>query len=209
MLAPLAAGTTETVITLSSGVVFLCFVMLALFMLSRMIPAGKRRHKPLPYETIVDPNPPEPVVGTAGVTVVVCATLAWAVSHLSVIFVWALTGWWVPRSMASASIALYFTAGVLISMVGAAMLLACRAQGRRAISWGLFLLSLAAFFGGVVSLLMTSSQQLTDMGRTVALYVAVGFAVHLAIDTAIGAAAQQVGKGRSQLGAVPDGEAAE
>jgi len=185
------AGTTTTII-------LLLFALLAIWIVVRQLRAYGRIMAParrgLPYEPVVDPNPPDLVARTPGVVAVSVGSFVWAGSHFVAAMVWVATGYVVERTVKSVVVAVYLCAAAFVTAIGAMMLLRCERYGRRALGMGQFLFALAAFFGIAVAVLLPRGQEIPSQWFTVAFYIAVGMALHLLIDTMLGAAAQHVGK---------------
>jgi hypothetical protein len=153
-----------------------------------------RRAPGLPYEPVPDPNPPDPVVRTGGVNAVSLAALIWAGLHVLAAAAWLATGYPVARTIRLTLVAVYLCAAAAVTAIGAVMLLRCERYGRRTLAMGQFLFSLAAFMGIAMALLLPRGEDIPSQWFEVAAYAAICMAIHLVIDTLLGAAAQHVGR---------------
>jgi len=179
-----------TAIVLLLALLAIWVVMRQLRVYSRTIRVAPAR---LPYEPVVDPNPPPKVVRTNGVVTVAAAVLIWAWLHIISAAVWAATGYVVHRTVVSFAVAVYVVAAGAVTTIGSLMLLRCERYGRRTIAMGQFLFALAAFMGTAVALLMPRSKDVPSEWYVVAAYLAGVMAAHLLVDAVLGAAAQRVG----------------
>ena len=176
-------------------VVLVIFGWLALSVMYRFAQAIRSgRGLRLPYQPVVDPNPPAPVRRTAGVLLVGWAGIGWAAIHVAAIALWWTTGWWGERTAVFGVWAIYLCWASATTATGAVMLLARRPYGRRAISLGQFLFVLGAFMGAVIALLSMGAESVSAEMKRIGLIVGILLAAHLVIDAAIGSAGQHVGK---------------
>lgn len=184
------------VIQIAAGLIVAAISGLAVFSLLRRWAQAIRypRGAPPGYRPVLDPNPPAPVVRSPWVWVVGCAGLVWAAGHLTAAATWCATGWWVDRSATGGMVAAYFCWAAITTSIGSAMLLARQPYGRRAVALGQFLFVLGAFMGLAISLLVPLMEQLPTWTREMAPTLAAALLAHLVIDTAIGYAAQRVGR---------------
>lgn len=148
----------------------------------------------LPYEPVVDLFPPAPVERTGWVIVIGLAAVVWSAGHLSMAVVWSLTGLWVERTGSAAVAASYLCFGAALTGIGGGMLLGRVAYGRRMISWGQFLLCVAAFMGLAISLMLPNSRDVPEHWRAAAYGISIFAGAYLLVGTVVGAAAQHVGK---------------
>jgi len=99
------------------------------------------------------------------------------------------------------------TAGVYLGIAsmlaawGGLMLLANRAQGRRALSWAGYLFSALGMLGLGIALVVAGSKEASIQQRDIGGIAAIVLAVHLAIDVTIAALAQRVGLPKTTGGA--------
>ncbi len=162
---------------------------------ARLFARSIRRGAPgLPYEPVPDPNPPAPVEPTAGVGTLGVLALVWAGAHFAVAFWWARTGRYVERTVAAGAVVTYFVLAAVVTVIGAVMLLRRRPYGRRGIALGQFLFAIASLMGVAVALVIRGSEDVPLFWRERAIHLAVGFALHVIAATAIGTAAQYVGR---------------
>ncbi|MHC4981928.1 MAG: hypothetical protein ACYTF6_02025 [Planctomycetota bacterium] len=179
-------------------IIILLFALAAIWIVIRqlrvygravLLPRAERRYEPIP-----DPNPPDPVVRTGGVVAVSVVALIWSGAHFLSAVAWAAAGYPVERTFRFALVATYFCAAALVTAIGALMLLRCERYGRRTLAMGQFLFALAAFMGIAVALLLPRGEDVPSQWFEAAAYAAVCLMLHLVIDTALGAAAQRVGR---------------
>lgn len=155
---------------------------------------GWRRRRAEPYIPIEDPHPAAPVTLSAGVITTSSLVVLWSAVHLGMVAWWAVTGYLVPRKFLWVSAGVYACFAALVSGVGGMMLFGCRPFGRKMVAWGQFLLGLMGCLMLAASLMVPSDPRSPEPLRAIGYYLAVVFAVHMAIDVALGASAQRAGR---------------
>ncbi len=145
------------------------------------------RGQSLPFERVIDPAPPDPVVAGGDVRTAAGLAIAWAALHVAVVAVWLAGRFFIPLTMLSALWATYAIGLAVATGVGAAMMMQRRPFGRRLVGISQMLLALAAML--VLAVVVLSGV------REGAIHVAAAalLAGHLAIDVALGTWAQRVG----------------
>jgi hypothetical protein len=190
---------TRTITVTVGFVVLFALVCLAMASLIRgFLQAIRYRGGGLPFQPVVDLFPPEPVERTTWVLVVGLAAVVWSLTHLVLALLWSVTGLWFERTGSAIVTVSYFCFGAVLTGIGGAMLMGRFAYGRRMISWGQFLLAVAAFMGLAISLMIPHSRDLPPAWRVSAWPVAIAAGAYLVLGTAMGAAAQHVGRPRRQ-----------
>ncbi|MBS3734042.1 MAG: hypothetical protein KGY99_03865 [Phycisphaerae bacterium] len=180
-----------TVLGLLAAAVMLWIVLRYLLLFYR---AARRGWVETEYIPVTDPNPPEPVTASPGVTVFAVVALVWAVGHLVVIGAWAATGAVWSRTFHHGLVACYLGCAALTTTVGAVMLLRQRRYGRRALAMGQFLFAMVSYMAVVVGVVSLQSPLLRPEHVGPLRLAALAIAGHLGVDTAIGWAAQRVGR---------------
>ncbi|MFW6133765.1 MAG: hypothetical protein ACOC8F_07695 [Planctomycetota bacterium] len=144
------------------------------------------------YIPVEDPNPPEPVVASSGVTILGMLGLAWAAAHVAGVFAWAW-GDLLPRNVHYVLMAIYLICAAVTTSIGVIMLLRGQRYGRRAVAMGQFLFAMVAYMGLAVTVLLLLSPTTPPEQADAAWAMAVVVSVHLAVDTALGWGAHRVG----------------
>jgi len=185
-------------------------VVLAMAALIREAARGWPRRGVVEREGL-DPYPAAAVEGGPGVSAVAAATLVWAVLNALLAGAWIVSaatsgpaGEDTPRTLTAGAGSLLAACGLggallvaaCLSLAGALELWRGKARGRRLISWGQFLMGMLAFIVGGTMLLIWASGGYPKglVWLAAAPWWATAMAVHLLIDAALGAAAQQVGR---------------
>ncbi|MGA2265915.1 MAG: hypothetical protein ABSH10_05735 [Phycisphaerae bacterium] len=181
---------------------------LAMLSLLRGFRGYLRRTKGEPVVAMVDVNPPEPVVKTAGVELVAWVAILWAVANLALLVVWAMT--LQDRPMLSSvpvqlAVMIYALVATLVGGCGGVMLRMLMAYGRRTIAWGAALFGIMNVFGFAVCLFLRQYAEASTNEQHLASAAAVILIGHTLIDVAIGIAAQHVGLAKGPEG--PEGAA--
>lgn len=175
-------------------VILVGLVLWAIVSLLRAFLRGMRPYRKTPFVPIVDPNPPAPVVKTAGLKTIAVCVIAWAVLHWLVAAAWAGTGRFVALSPSSIITVCYFCFAGLVSAAGGLMLLDGRAYGRRVVAMGHFLFGVAALFGASICIMLPGWEKAPQEYRDVGVYLAGILVAHLATDAILGTIAQHAGK---------------
>jgi hypothetical protein len=181
----------------------LLVALLAMLNLFRGFRRYLRQAKYQPVEPVVEVNPPEPVVKTAGLELVAWVAILWSVANLAILVVAALT--LQERPMLSSvpvqlAVMVYALVATVLAGWGGVMLLKRMAYGRRAVAWGAALFGILNVFGFAVCLFLRQHEDVSLDVQRLAVPVAVVLAVHTLINTAIGVAAQHVGLAGGQEG---------
>ncbi len=144
-----------------------------------------------PIVPFVDFMLPDPVTLTPGVRTVGAITMVWSIINILLSLYWMLAPFAVTRGPESWFSAGYVLVASLIGLLGAIMLLALQAQGRRLIAWFGFLMVTLAFLGLGFALIRTNVGG--PIAQRTAWMMAVLFGVHILLDTVVSSAAQHVG----------------
>jgi hypothetical protein len=147
------------------------------------------------YVPIPEVNPPAAIVPTGWVEVVGWVTIIWSLTHLMLITLAVLARVVIFSVPITAAVMSYVLIASVIAGAGGIMLLRLIPYGRRMISWGLVLLGIVAILGFSLSLILRTYQDAPLISRELAPPLAVVLALHALTDTAVGAAAQRVGRG--------------
>ena len=178
-------------------------VALAILSLFRGFLRAMRLIRLEPGEPIRDPNPPDPVVRTAGLDAVAYTSIAWSAVHVLFLLAWCINGFLFDRTVYTFVVAGYFAIAALITGFGGVLLLRQFPYGRRTVAWGQMLFSLMTFMGFAISVLTWAFEDAPPAAKSYALPMGVIFAAHMVIDTIIGGAAQQAGRPVEPAGAAP------
>jgi hypothetical protein len=181
----------------------LLVALLAMLSLFRGFRRYLRQAKYRPVEPVVEVNPPEAVVKTAGLELVAWVAILWSVANLAILVVAALT--LQERPMLSSvpvqlAVMVYVLVATILAGWGGVLLLKLMPYGRRAVAWGAALFGIFNVFGFAVCLFLRQYEDVSLDVQRLAMPVAVVLAVHTLIDTAIGVAAQHVGLASGQEG---------
>ena len=142
----------------------------------------------------MDPFAPAPVEPTRSSKVLALSAAAWADLHIVAVIVWLVTGFGIARNLGGVGLAIYLLTAAILTGIGGLCLLYAKAIGRRFISWGQWLFTIAMLWLLAFALRMPSSEHVTDELRGMAGYILLALAGHLIIDVALGTAAQRVGR---------------
>jgi len=146
------------------------------------------------YIAIADPDPPEPVEPTVGLSVLTTLALVWVALHFAGTAVWAGTGLWAPRIFSNWLIAIYYLCASVTTGIGAVMLLRRQRYGRRAISMGQFLFAIVTYLALAIVVLQLQNPDVERAAKPPLVRLAIVLGGHVLIDTALGWAAHQVGR---------------
>jgi len=178
---------------------------------SRGRPMGAADKGAVPYVP-VDPWAPAAIEAGPAVSGVAVATLIWAAANALLAVAWIataavgrLTGeslsrttvpTWEGSLWAACGMGGLLLVAASLAFVGAVGMLRRRPSGRRLIAWGHFLMGVLACVVGGAFVLMWSTGIAGESREwlAVAPYWALAMAAHLAVDVALGTAAQQVGR---------------
>ena len=145
------------------------------------------------YLPIGDPYKPPEVLPTAGVRLVAMFAGLWVSVHVILVSLW-LVNIGGDRTALGAGYALFVLVAALVGLCGAVMLGARRRIGRRLVGWGMFLFLLVVFWmlGFAAGLPTKDTVPPEIRGWETVMFIIL--LIHGAIDAALGAAAQRVGK---------------
>lgn len=164
---------------------------------------GKVR-APYPYYVPVpDPYRPPPVLQTSNSLLVGMLAIVWGLGHLTLAYYLAVLGGGpgdeIARhvkidSAAFYMMALYIGVAAVLTSVGGYLLILQRSAGRWSIAWGLFLLAIMAFLGGLTMIIVAGLSSIPPALAAAAPFLAAAMVVHMLVDLVLGAAAQRVAK---------------
>jgi len=183
--------------------VIVALVGLAIISLLRGFLRAMRMVRLEPGEPLRDPNPPEPIVRTAGLDAVAYTSIAWSACHVLLVLAWAFYGFVFNRTVYTVVVAGYFAVAAVITGFGGVLLLKQFPYGRRTVAWGQMLLGLMTFMGFAIAVLTWAYEDAPPAAKPYALPMVAIFAAHMVIDTIIGAAAQQAGRSNEPAAKAP------
>ena len=183
----------ETLLTLIM-VALLIMAAAATFSIFRGLrgPIAAPRRGPVPP---IDPYPPVPVEPGPGTSVTGVAAIAWAALQvLAVAASLYLAYRWGALSPAIGMMAGYAVLACALTLAGGALLLKLRPLGRKLLAWGMFLLAWMILLTVSGLLVIPDTEEIPALLREAMPWVVAGLLAHLAVDVALGIAAQRAGR---------------
>ena len=186
---------TELIRILVPMVLFVLVLLAVVYFLRRWLQAAMsvRQMEHGPVVQPEDPYPAAPVEDEPAAQLVAFAAIVWASLHVAAAIVWLGSGWPMGRDAQWFLPVAYGVVSACVLGIGGAMIVARKPFGRKLVAWGSFLLVTVGFLLMAASLILPSLESAPEVLRRIAWYLAVGFALHVVIDAAIGIAAQRVG----------------
>jgi hypothetical protein len=184
-------------IAIAAFVILSALSLLALLTLARYGVAVLRQRRDPDYVPVPDPAPPAPVRRGGAVSTVAGLCLLYVAAHLLALAYWAATGSYVPQTAATVMLGAYLGVAAVVMGIGGVLLAMGLPFGRRGVAWGGFLFGLISFMVGIAAMMLPTQAEAPPELRELADILLIVAVIHLVADTAIGAAAQRVGRGPS------------
>jgi len=182
------------------AVIYTTLGVLLVGLFIRRLRKGWAGFTPLPYEPVVDPYAPAPVVVNTAVRCVGFASIGWAVVHLCLVAValvlsaGLLGKYELQQTAAPFALAAYVALAAVLAGSGGVLLKRGLAGGRRLISWGLLLFVIASLWMAAFALRLPSDSNVPPQVRPLGYPLAAVLGAHVIIDSVLGMLAQRVGK---------------